>query len=441
MQNEVEDLSGGALEDNDGPTGNLGPLMSTEEGHPKAAPERTLSSSSSSSDHVRDDGDEVHNEEKETITDVGIIALYPHDGDENEVSSSKLGGPEENETDQSLGPSTNVNETLPSPKGNNDTHVDTEAPSEELESSDGDESKLDVVSTMATLDANESIQSVGSVDSPRSVYSQQYMDQTSNERAELASQDQDRGFESFSETSFPELGSKVDFLNAESGDKDVYKVQIEFPREEDCHHNSLSKESLKGLRNEKNIQDPTEIVNDNSLSEESLKGLRNEENIQVPTEIVSDNYAIVMEELTQVAADIEKPQVASSVSLAAAIEESEAIPKVDEDDAKESVMLLSKAESVNTRHISAVSTSGEAGEKVVSTGDAIPTTGKANQDVVSAGGASKDDMGLIKVQDTSADPNEISDQEISSHPRNGTNEVCISSTKSSVWVFLVLLNS
>lgn len=315
--NEPEALFSGGLHDNNVLVRNTTPLNDIDEGHTKGF----------------GDVDKIYSSEIETRSDVGLICFNFQSGveDESEVSSSKQ-VLNENELNQT----TDVHDNCPKDV----TQINLRSPSPELESSDGDESKLDIASTLAVFDTNDSIQSLGSVESPgssQSISSQMFTDQTSNDGTAFTSQEKEGVSEGISETLFQDFSSEL-----ESADKQHSKVQ----QEEDENERPLSPDGIKGFRNDESIQNVGDVVNDNCVNELS-ESFSNCENIQ------------------------------GSVLLSGtASKESEAIREVEENIVKSFDVPLLKLESFTTEDAVLMSTDGEAREELVS------TSGEASKEAI-----------------------------------------------------------
>ncbi|GLJ30923.1 hypothetical protein SUGI_0615950 [Cryptomeria japonica] len=326
--NEPEVLFSEVLHDDDVLVRNMGPLNDKEEGHPKGT----------------SDGDEIYSGEIETRTDVGLIGFNFRSGvdDESEVSSFKQ-LPNENESNQT----TDVRDNSPKDV----TQVDLRSPSPELESSDGDESKLDIASTLAVFDTNDSIQSLGSVESPgssQSISSQMFTDQTSNDGTAFMSQDKEGVSEGISETLFQDLSSE-----SESADTQHSK----FNQEED--------------------------ENESYLYPDVIEGFQNDENILILEEVVSDNCVAVVEELSESVSNCENIQGSELISSGIASKESEAITEVEENIVKSLDVPLPKLESSTVKDTVVMSIDKKAREDLVSTsGDLISTCGEASREAI-----------------------------------------------------------
>ncbi|KAH9322274.1 hypothetical protein KI387_016913, partial [Taxus chinensis] len=373
------------------------------------------------------------NNPKRTIQPRGVetpTELHLTSGDETEVSSSKI-LLNQNESNQNTVPFTDHS-------SKDDAYVDTGSPSQELESSDGDEINLDIASTLAVFDTNEFSQSLGSVESRRSsqhTRSQKFPEQTSIDRAILISQDQDGISQGISETSFRDLCSEP-----ESDHTPVFEVQIDAIK---LHQKEYEKES--------------------SLFPEATKDFINEANIQIPGESVTNNYTIPEEHFCESVVSCQNIQGAVLVYSDTTNKETEESSTVQENSAKTLVVPLLNSDSSDmgatpvistggevsgttggeTRRI-LISTRGETNKDMISTSaeasrDAVSTGGDVNynggnfsRDFVSNGGevfgdvsstgreASGDNLGTSHVQDTSVDSKEIYNEKL--HPQNGENE-------------------
>ena len=117
--------------------------------------------------------------------------------------------------------------------------------------SDDDESTLEVVSSTAIVDPNESVQSLASVNSPRSfqsMNSSHFSEHNSYDRVILTSQEQDCEFEGGLETPWNELSCEAN-IPVSLGHVDDF----EFPQDQDGQATSFSNESSLDFRNDEHI--------------------------------------------------------------------------------------------------------------------------------------------------------------------------------------------
>jgi hypothetical protein len=358
------------VRDNNGPIESSASFADAVEPHPEEDRDIIMESSAQSSEKYG--SDEAQGSELDARTDVASVFISSEivGGDESklQVLSSEEVEDKHNQI-QSAGPFTDLCGHFLAESSD----ITEGSQSHASEVSDDDESKLEVVSSTAVVDPNESVQSLGSVDSPRSfqsMNSQRFSEQNSYDTVILTSQEQECESEGVSEIPWQELSSETN-IPVSLVDVDDF----ESLEDQDGQANSFSKESSLDFRNDKQIQ--------------------------VTNEVSNSSHATSEEGLAELVSNSEESQGASLISSVASVTESELTCTVEETTLFESnVMAVPLPES-----------SKAITEPMISTGGEI----------------SRDDLGSSQVEDNPSDTKENATEEAALHPQNAGKKVFESS--------------
>lgn len=350
------------VHDNNGLTESPSPFTDAVEPHPEEDTDIKMKSSVQSSEKYS--GDETQESELDARTDVASVFTSSEivGGDESKLQVLSSGEVEDKHKEiQSAGSFTDLCGHFLAESS--DITVGSQSNASEV--SDDDESKLEVVSSTAVVDPNESVQSLGSVDSPRSFQSmncQRFSEHNSYDTVILTSQEQECESEGVLETPWKELSSEANIP--------VSLVHVD---------DSESPEDQDGQIN---------------FSNESSLDFRNDEQIHVTNEVRNISHATLEEGLAET-------QGASLISSVASVTESELTCKVKENNLLESDVTdvaLIKTES-----------SEMITEPMISTGGEI----------------SRDDFGSSQVEDSPTDTKENATGEATLYPQNAGQKDCI----------------
>lgn len=357
------------IHDNNGLTKSSSPFTDAVEPHPEEGTDIKMKNSAQSSEEYS--GDETQESELDARTDVASAFTSSEivGGDESELRVLSSGEVEDKHKDiQSAGPFTDLCGHFLAESS--DITVGSQSHASEV--SDDDESKLEVVSSTAVVDPNESVQSLGSVDSPRSFQSmncQRFSEQNSYDTVILTSQEQECESEGVLETPWKELSTEANIL--------VSLVHVD---------DSESPEDQGGQINSCN---------------ESSFDFRNDEQIHVTNEVRNISHATLEEGLAELVSNSEQTQGASLISSVVSVTESELTCKVKENTLFESnVMDLALIKTKSNEVIT---------EPMISTGFQI----------------SRDDFGFSQVEDSPTDTKENATEEATLYPQNAGQKDCI----------------